>query len=111
MSDKPDKPTEIYGASDDLIEFEGGYCGEFGCYNTSEDEPVGVFVSDGTVLAIHYSDEGVWKIDVKEKDSLFQSLKIETSSDAARYSDTAVFGPGIKWAYAIRASNSLKRVC
>ncbi len=104
------KPTEIYGASDDLIEIEGGLSGEHGCYNTSEESPVAMFLSDGTVLAIHYGDGGVWKIDVREKGALFDSLKIETDSDAARHSDTAVFKPGLKWAYAVKASDDFGRV-
>ncbi len=104
------KPTEIYGASDDLIEIEGGLSGEHGCYNTSEESPVAMFLSDGTVLAIHYADPGVWKIAVREKGSLFESLKIETDPDAKRYSDTAVFGPGLKWAYAVKAGEDFGRV-
>ena len=104
------KPTEIYGASDDLIEFEGGLHGEHGCYNTSEENPCAVFLSDGTVLAIHYSDGGIWKINVKEKGALFEKLDICTDSDAARYSDTAHFLPGLKWAYAMKSQDELKRV-
>lgn len=106
-----DQPTEIYGASDDLIEFEGGYTGE-ACYcSTSKESPVAVFLSDGTVLEIHYSDSGVWKIEVKEIGPLFNILRIETDSEAARYSDTCVMKPGIKWAYAVVAELGLKRVC
>jgi len=102
--------TEVYGASDDLIEFDGEYSGEHGCYDSSEDEPVAVFLSDGTVLAIHYDDSGVWKISVRERGTLFDGLRIETDPDAARYSDTAVFRSGIKWAYALQSSDGLKRV-
>ncbi len=102
--------TEVYGASDDLIELEGELRGEHGCYASSEAEPVALFLSDGTVLAIHYSEAGVWKIDVREKGALFDSLRIETSPDAARYSDTAVFAPGLKWAYALWAEDGFKRV-
>jgi len=103
--------TEIYGASDDLIEFDGEMSGEHGSYNTSEERPCAVFLSDGTVLAIHYGDTGVWKIVVREKGSLFDKLEICTDPEAKRYSDTAHFRAGLKWAYALRADASdLRRV-
>ena len=102
--------TEIYGASDDLIEFEGGLHAEHGCYNTSEDEPCAIFLSDGTVLAIHYGDGGIWKIAVKEKGVLFDKLDICTDSEEKRYSDTACFHPGLKWGYALKSKDQLKRV-
>lgn len=110
MKDDITKPTEVYGASDDLIEMEGGLYGEHGCYGTSEESPVALFFSDGTVLTIHYGDTGVWKIKVQEKGTLFACLGVETDSEAARYSDCAKFLPGLKWAYAVRAKDGLERV-
>ena len=29
--------TRVYGASDDLIEFDGDLCGEVGCYGSGEE--------------------------------------------------------------------------
>ena len=94
--------TKVYGASDDLIEFEGDYSGEHGQYNTSEDLPVALFISDGTVMLIWYSDQGIWKIDVRQKGALFKSMTICTSEDDDPYSDVVTFDDGIKWAYAVR---------
>lgn len=111
MKNDTTRPTEIYGASDDLVEFVGGIEGEHGAYNTKEDAPVAVFTSDGTVLAIHYADTGIWKIDLKQKGALFDRLDICTDSNDARYSDTANFRPGLKWAYAVTASSPLTPVC
>lgn len=94
--------TKVYGASDDLIEFEGDYSGEQGEYNTSELHPVALFISDGTVMFIWYSDAGIWKINVKHKGSLFDEMTICTDENETPYSDVVYFKDGIKWAYGIR---------
>jgi len=111
MKDDITKPTRVYGQSDDLLEIEGGCNGEAGCYNTTWDEPMAVFLSDGTVLAVAYApdDRAIWKINVHEKGSLFDRLDICTDEDATPYSDIAHFRPGITWAYAVRADGGLKR--
>ncbi len=94
--------TKIYGASDDLIEFNGDIKGEVGAYNSNPDDPRLVVLSDGTVLSIYYGkdDKGVWSVTVLEKGTCFQGLDICTDEDADPYSDVAHFGPGLKWAYA-----------
>jgi hypothetical protein len=110
MHDDPTKPTEVYGASDDLIEFEGGFNGEHGCYDAREDEPVAIFLSDGSVLTFHYDDDGIWKAKLHRKGALFNGLVPCCDPDAERHSDTVNFLPGITWAYAINCAGPFKPV-
>ena len=88
--------TRIYGASDDLVEFEGELEDEFGCY----DKAVLIVLSDGTVLLVAYGEKGVWKITVQDKGSLFDRLELCDSPEADPYSDVAHFKTGLQWAYA-----------
>lgn len=90
--------TEVYGASDDLIEFDGDFRGEVGNYGTDEDGSL-VIMSDNPLFTIRYNEEGIWKIDVLHKGALFDRIEICTDPEEERYSDTLFFKEGIKWAY------------
>jgi len=95
--------TSIYGASDDLIEFDGDVRGEVGCYGT-DDKEQGVLIScsDGTILEVKYGKGGaaIWGIMVIQKGRLLTEVKACVDEDAKIYSDVAVFATGLKWAYA-----------
>lgn len=103
--------TQIYGSSDDLIEFEGDVYGEVGCYGT-DDREQGVLVvcSDGTLLEVKYGKDGkgIWGVRLVEKGTLFDKIEICTDEDANPYSDVAIFKDGLKWAYA--ATENWERV-
>ena len=91
--------TKVYGASDDLIEFEGELHGEVGAYGAGDDDKLGVLVafSDGTVLAVRYgkpSAGGVWAIDVLRRGDLFDRLDVCEDENATPYSDVAHFKDG-----------------
>ncbi len=90
-------PTEIYGASDDLIEFEGDFTGEVGAIDAGNL----IVCGDGTVLAIQYGKRvpGVWGIDVLQKGSLFDCIDVCDDEGAKRYSDTAFLRDGLKRAW------------
>lgn len=96
--------TRVYGASDDLIEFEGELSGEVSYY-VSENEGLGALVafSDGTVLAVRYgkpASGGVWAIDVLRQGDLYDH-KVECfDEDADPYSDQVFFKPGALRAWA-----------
>ena len=97
--------TRIYGASDDLIEFEGDMRGEVGCYGTDDgDHGVLVVVSDGTVLDVQYGkgDMGIWGVQLLRQGDLFDHIEPCTDEDARIHSDVAVFKAGVKWAYAAK---------
>lgn len=96
--------TKVYGASDDLIDFEGDFQGEVGCYGTDDRERgVLVVMSDSTLLEIKYgkNDEAVWGIRLVKKGKLFDRIdQCDGNGDGDSYSDVAHFRDGITWAYA-----------
>jgi len=94
--------TRIYGASDDLIEFDGDVRGECGCYGTDKKEHGALVVcSDGTLLEVKYGKGGdaIWGIVVMHSGELLDDVQRCESEDADPYSDVAVFRDGLKWAY------------
>lgn len=103
--------TKIYGASDDLIEFEGDVRGEVGCYGTAE-KPRGVLLvcSDGTIAEVKYGkmDQGIWGIHVFKEGTLFCKLDLCDNEDADPYSDVLHFKDGLKWAYAAKEWDRVK---
>lgn len=95
--------TKIYGASDDLIEFEGDIRGEVGCYKTDDDGRGALLIcSDGTLLEVKYgkADLAIWQVSVVAKGSLFSEIEICDDEDAKIYSDVAIFADGLRWIYA-----------
>jgi hypothetical protein len=91
--------TKVYGASDDLIEFEGDCNGEVGCYGTDDDDNPGVLLtfSDGTMLVVKYGKPGcggVWGISVLTEGTLLDRVDLCTDEDADPYSDVAHFQGG-----------------
>ena len=90
--------TEVYGASDDLIEFDGDVDGEV----YGGDDPTLLICSDGTLLSIKYGKEhlAIWGITLLHQGSLLERIDLCLDQDADRYSDTAHFVDGLKWAYA-----------
>lgn len=97
-------PTEIYGCSDDLVEFDGDVNGEVGFYGSDEEDADGLLVicSDGTLLTVKYGKAkmAIWGITVVKRGELFDRIEECSDPDAKRYSDTAHFHDGLKWAYA-----------
>lgn len=92
--------TEVYGASDDLIEVQGDLSEEF----SGGEKPCLLIFSDGTVLTIKYGKEhlAVWAITLIEQGGLFGRIDFCTDEDAERYSDTAHFKDGLEWVYFVR---------
>lgn len=80
---------KVYGASDDLIELEGDIEEEF---NLPYDENrVFLVVSDGTILEVRYTTEGLWKIDQFVAGRCkFEKEVIATDPDSRDYSDVVV---------------------
>lgn len=95
--------TKVYGASDDLIEFEGDCYGEVGCYGT-DDRPKGVLLcfDDATILEVQYgkNDKGIWGIKLLAKGSLFDRIEQCDDEEAEIYSDVAYFRDGLRECYA-----------
>ncbi len=91
--------TQIYGASDDLIEFEGDVGGEVGSGAESEESAALIACSDGTMLSMWYGDEGIWRIRPLHKGTLFDRIDQCASSEDRPHSDRAFFKPGLKCCY------------
>ena len=94
--------TKIYGASDDLIEFEGDVSGEVNCYGTDESEQgVLLICSDGTLLEVKYgkNDSAIWGIKIIKTGTLLHHVEPCEDEDAKPYSDVAVFNDGLKFIY------------
>lgn len=94
--------TKVYGASDDLIEFEGDVTGEADHYSDT-DEALAI-CSDGTVLSLRYGKggAGIWAITLVRKGHCFACIDLCDDEDAAVYSDMAYFREGLEWAYVAR---------
>lgn len=92
--------TRVYGASDDLIEFEGDLSGEVGAYGSGDGEDaLGVLIafSDGTILAARYGKPGlggVWGITVLRQGELFDRREECVDEEANPYSDQVFFKAG-----------------
>lgn len=103
--------TKVWGASDDLIEFEGDFRGEVGCYGTDEEERGVLLVfSDGTLLEVKYGKggRGIWGITLVSKGTLLDGIEQCDSADADPYSDVATFREGLKWVYAAKKWEPVK---
>jgi hypothetical protein len=93
--------TKVYGASDDLIEFEGDFRGEAAHRSDDEDAGTLIVMSDGTIMEIKYGkgNEGIWALTLLRKGPLFDRIDPCVEETEAGYSDIAHFKDGIKWAY------------
>lgn len=86
----------VYGASDDLIEVEGDLREEFNAID--QDEPQYLAFSDGTVLSIQYTDEGLWRVNRRVAGSAVYS-KAEATNPDGDYSDRVTLeGDNLTWA-------------
>lgn len=99
--------TKIYGASDDLVEFEGDLCGEVNAY--ALDDGVLVVLSDATIMRWDYT-EGLWRATLIQKGGLFgEHVSCVASTDEdGDYSDTVTMADGIKWGFAAREWERIK---
>ena len=95
--------TKVYGASDDLIEFEGDVTGEVGCYGTDDKEKgVLLIFGDNTILEVKYGKMGMglWEVRLRKRGDLFEKIETKMEEDDEGHSDIAYFKDGLKWAFA-----------
>lgn len=76
---------KVYGCSDDLVEIEGSFNDEIGCYNRN----VRIVFRDGTKILIGYGKKslGVWRIEVERHGTAPHKLTVCEDEDAEIYSD------------------------
>ncbi|WP_312337184.1 hypothetical protein [Anaerospora hongkongensis] len=86
----------VTGASDDLLVITGDIREEFNHYGADEDD-TGVYLafSDGTVLKAMYDSDGIWRLNLVSKGSLYQAKLEGCVTDDTN--DVVTFAEGIKW--------------
>lgn len=87
-----DYKTKLTGASDDLIEIEGEIREEFSDYDCSNGR---IAFSDGTLIGVNYSNEGIWRFNLIVKGSLY--LGKEEGNVDEDINDVVYFKEGLKW--------------
>lgn len=89
----------VYGSSDDLIEIEGDIREEFYAIDIGQSDEGGLLAfSDGTVLRIAYTDDGVWRITPVHTGLCTFNIVQAVSADDDNYSDRATLsGETISW--------------
>lgn len=85
----------ITGASDDLIEIEGDIREEF--YLKDEDDGDLLAFSDGTVLRIAYTKDGIWRISPVMKGNAAYKNDQAVSADDDIYSDIVTLDGDFAW--------------
>lgn len=93
---------EIYGAFDDLIEIEGVLAEEFNCYGAA----ALVALSDGTLLRVNYSDEGVWKIE-RVRSGSAELVSHTTGDPTGDYTDRLTLMGDFAWALIANEDESM----
>jgi hypothetical protein len=103
--------TIVYGASDDLIEFEGDCNGEVGAYGTDDaDQGVLLVFSDGTLIEAKYGKggKGIWAMTLLQRGDLFQKIHQCADEDAETHSDVVHFSDGKLSAYSATEWESVR---
>lgn len=104
--------TKVYGASDDLIEFEGDVHGEVSAYGAGEDEDSGVLLAfdDGTLLNAKYGKEAgaIWALAIVRRGPKLVRVDVCLDEDAKPHSDVAHFKDGVRQVFAARKWERVK---
>lgn len=92
---------EIYGASDDLIEVESTSFRpeEFNVYLNEPSDSLLLAVSDGTVLRVHYDEDGIWRFTPIVVGSASVDIKVAIyDGDKGTYTDRVTLtGDDLRW--------------
>lgn len=88
--------VRVTGASDDLIEIDGGIVEEWGAYDDGSEGSLLAF-SDGTVLRIRYTETGVWRIELVHKGGCEVRIDQAPEGDDQDYTDAATLTGPLDW--------------
>ena len=73
---------QVSGCSDDLVEIDGDWQDEIGCYG----QTVNIEFDDGTEIEVKYDENGTWKVNVlREGSADHRTERLEKNGDY--YSD------------------------
>jgi hypothetical protein len=91
-------PITVYGASDDLIEIEGDIVEEFPYRlgDNADDEGDLVAFSNGTILKIRYTNDGIWRITTVVRGAGDIDIVQAPEDDDRNYTDRATVS-GAMW--------------
>jgi len=85
----------LYGASDDLIEIEGDLEEEF--YLINDDHGDIFAFSDGTLVRVQYTRDGIWSIQVLTEGTARSNIDRADGADEENYSDRLTLKGEIRW--------------
>lgn len=102
MSEK--REVVVYGMSDDLIEIDGAIGGE---YPAPDDAMTYLAFSDGTVLSIIYTLEGLWRVNRLISGSAAYT-KTEATEPEEDYSDKVTLTGNDLWWFVV--GTDLRRI-
>lgn len=86
----------VRGYSDDLIEVDGDITEEFYALKPEGENPDLLAFSDGTVLAVNYANDGIWRITPLTRGTA--TLTVEQALvDGPSYSDVASLDGPVRW--------------
>ncbi len=90
---------EVYGASDDLIEVDGDISEEWSALSDGASDDGGILAfSDGTVLRVAYSPEGIWRVTPLARGTSLAGIRqCAATDDDSDYSDRATFDGEVAW--------------
>lgn len=88
---------KVRGHSDDIICLDGDISDEI--YPKDDESPTAIAFSDGTVLSVVYTNEGMWRIS-KLSSGTAGYNKTEPALDSNDYSDVVELDGDIQWAVA-----------
>jgi hypothetical protein len=90
-------PVIITGSSDDLIEIDGDLSEEFYSPDGGRSEGDLLACSDGTVLRISYTQDGIWRITPVVQGSAILTIEQAPEDDEDHYTDTATLDGPVRW--------------
>lgn len=85
----------IYVSSDGLIEVDGDIQAEFDV--NTEDEGNFLIFSDGTVLSVTYTNEGIWRINPRVTGAAYFDITFGTDPDDDYTDKITLKGADIRW--------------
>lgn len=87
----------LSGASDDMVVVEGAVNEEWDYTGDDEDAPGDVVAfSDGTVLRIAWTEDGMWRITPHARGTAVLSV-VQAVDDGESYSDRATLTGEVRW--------------
>lgn len=99
--------VKVSGASDDLIEIDGGIYEEFYAYGDEENNYLAF--SDGTLLSVVYDVNGFWRISALFTGTSTTLEKHEASDEDSDYSDIVTLQNAADFLWVVHGKSYAKK--